>query len=141
MIPNPVLDRSPDRGADQVWNSLAERRKTRRAALHWTVYVVCARSTHSFRTETRDISRDGFYCVIDRPVTPGERIECDIAVPTHSSFGVGAAAYLRCRAQVVRVEQTETSGHFGVACTIEDYRLVYGSAEQTRLASRSDAES
>jgi len=143
MLPNSVIDRSvtaPDRNGDpgnQLRNCLNERRNTRRAPLRWTVYVVAGHSTHPFRTETRDISMDGFYCVMDRPITAGERIECDILVPTHNSLAAGTAVYLRCRATVVRVEQTGTPGHFGVACAIEDYTLLYGSVEQTAPAIRS----
>jgi len=68
-------------------------------------------------------------------------MECDIVLPTHSSMEKGEAAFLRCRAHVVRVEETNLPGYFGVGCTIEDYQLVYGSAEQTPPAIQNDPES
>jgi len=113
---------------DQAWSTSTERRKTPRASLHWTVHLTFSGFTHPFHTKTRDISRDGFYCLLNQPVTPGERIKCDIVLPTHNSVDTGEVVYLRCRAQVVRVEKSgdETDAEFGVACRIEDYCVVHG---------------
>ena len=134
MIPPSVLHDSltvPDGGNHQLWNGSIERRRTKRAQLHWTIYVVAGGSTHPFRTETRDISRDGFYCVLDRPVTPGHQIQCDIVVPTYKSLPSGVVVRLRCDAEVVRVEQIHGSGRYGIGCTIKDYQLVYHRAEES----------
>jgi len=103
-----------------------ERRRIPRAALNWTVHVAANGFKCPISTTTRDISRDGFYCLLRNPLTPGERIECDIVVPTHSTRDSTDTAYLRCRAMVVRVEQTESETEFGVACRIEEYSIVHG---------------
>src|ERR1019366_7913389 len=63
----------------------AERRRNFRAPLHWTVYLAYGGSGPPIRTTTRDINKDGFYCLLDQPVTPGQRIECNIVVPMHRS--------------------------------------------------------
>src|ERR1017187_5409581 len=77
-----------------------ERRRNFRAPLHWTLYLACSGSGYPIRTTTRDINKDGFYCLLDHPVRPGERIECNIAVPKHKSQDPDDVVYLRCRAQV-----------------------------------------
>jgi hypothetical protein len=117
-------------------NRLTERRKTRRAPLRWTAYVAAPHATHPFRTEIRDISMGGLYCVVNRPVTPGERIECDIVLPTYTSLESSSTVFLRCRAHVVRVEETALPNHFGIGCTIEDYRLVRVRADEPTPAGK-----
>jgi len=103
-----------------------ERRKGTRVPLHWTVYLACKGAGHPFRAITRDISRDGFYCLIDQPLRAGERIECDIVVPTHRSRDPDDVVYLRCQAQAVRVEKNGADSNYGVACRIENYRVIRG---------------
>ena len=115
---------------------IAERRRNPRAPLHWTVYLAFKGSGHPLRSITRDINKDGFYCSLDQPVRPGERIECDIAVPTHGSRDPDDVAYLRCLAQAVRVEKIGDSPKFGLACRIEDYRLIH--IASPRLGLRKD---
>ena len=113
-------------GSNQAgWHAGIERRRSPRAALHWTLHLICNGDRHPLRTETRDISRDGFYCLLDRPVKPGERIQCDIVVPTHNAQDPGDVVYLRCSTLAVRVEKTGVGAQFGLACRIEDYSLIH----------------
>ena len=105
-----------------------ERRRYSRISLHWIVELSRAGGTLSLRTQTRDISPKGFYCIVPHPVQPGERFECYIAVPTHGSSRSSDAAYLRCRVEALRVEAGPGGSDYGVACKIEEYRVVYASA-------------
>ena len=120
----------------------AERRRNPRAPLHWTLYLTCTGSGHPLRSTTRDISKDGFYCLLDQPVIPGERLECDVVVPAHRSQNPDDVIYLRCRAQAVRVEKIGASAEFGVACRIEDYCVIRGAnphgcgSQKTEMSSR-----
>jgi hypothetical protein len=88
--------------------------------------VACQGSAYLLRTTTRDINKDGFYCLLEQAVRPGERIDCDIVVPTHRSQDPDDVVYLRCRAQAVRVEKVGAGGEFGLACRIEDYCMIRG---------------
>jgi hypothetical protein len=108
----------------ETWSALTERRRSHRASLHWTVYLACDGLTHPVCTKTRDISRDGFYCLLNHQVRPGDRIECDLVVPTHNSRRPGDVAYLRCRARIVRVERAGSGAGFGLGCRIEDYYVI-----------------
>lgn len=105
-------------------NALTERRRSHRASLHWTVYLACEGLTHPFCTKTRDISRDGFYCLLNHQVRLGDRIECDLVVPTHNVRCPEDVAYLRCRARIVRVERAVGGAGFGLGCRIEDYYVI-----------------
>ncbi len=117
---------SGENRSEQIRAADSERRRTSRAALNWTIYITCGGLKHPLRTKTRDISSDGFYCFLNKPLKPGERIECDIVMPTHDMRDTADVAHLHCRARVVRIEQTEEEGEFGVACRIEDYAIVHG---------------
>jgi len=100
-------------------------------SLHWTVYLARDGGERRHRTKTRDISPGGFYCVLNQFVQLGEQLECDIVVPVHSLRNPEEAIYLRCRVQAVRVEKMPTGADFGVACRIEDYRVVRGPGDGT----------
>lgn len=115
------------------WDTGVQRRRSPRATLHWTLYLMWNGAGHPLRTETRDISKDGFYCLLDQPVRPGERIQCDIVVPTHNAQDPDDVVYLRCRAQAVRVEKVGAGAQFGLACRIEDYRIIHGAHKGRRL--------
>jgi len=104
----------------------SERRKYPRVPLHWTLNLACSHSSHPFRTTTRDISRDGFYCLLDQPLVPGELVECDIVVPAHRSQDPDDVVHLQCHARVVRVEEVAAGIAFGVACRMEDYCVTRG---------------
>jgi len=115
------------------WDAGVERRKSPRVALHWTLYLTLNSNGYPLRTETRDISKDGFYCLLDRAATPGARIKCDIVMPAHTSQDPDETVYLRCDAQAVRVEKIGSGEEFGLACRIEDYRIVHARGGSRRL--------
>ena len=120
-------------GSDQAgWHAGIERRRSPRAALHWTLYLMCNGIRHPLRTEARDICRDGFYCLLYQAIRPGERIQCEIVVPTHNSQDPDDVVYLRCRAQAVRVEKIGAGAEFGLACRIEDYCVIHGTHSTDR---------
>ncbi|HUP04311.1 MAG TPA: PilZ domain-containing protein [Bryobacteraceae bacterium] len=108
------------------WFAGNERRRSRRVPLHWTIYLACNGAGHPLRSSTRDISSDGFFCFLNHPVKTGDQFECEIVIPTHISRDPRDVAYLRCHAQVVRVEQPVDGSELGLGCRIEDYCLVHG---------------
>jgi hypothetical protein len=130
-----LTDQEPEavRFEQETWNALTERRRSYRASLHWTVYLACDGLTHPVCTRTRDISRDGFYCLLNHQVRLGDRIECDLVVPTHNPRCPGDVAYLRCRALIVRVERTGNGAGFGLGCRIEDYYVIRSREESQVL--------
>lgn len=119
----PASDPSID---NRGWHAGNERRRSRRAPLHWTLYLAYNGAAPPFRSRTRDISSDGFYCLLDHPIRVGDQFECDIVVPTHACQSPEEVFYLRCRAQAVRVEKIGAGAEFGLGCRIEDYSLIHG---------------
>lgn len=114
-------------GSNQAgWQDGVERRRSPRATLHWTLYLMCGATEHPLRTEVSNISRDGFYCLLNQSIRPGERIKCDIVVPAHNSQDPDDVVYLRCNAQAVRVETIRAGAEFGLACRVHDYCIIHG---------------
>jgi hypothetical protein len=97
-----------------------ERRRRERLTLHWNVYLFRQADSCPLISRTRDISSDGFYCIVDKPLTPGEQIYCDIIIPPHVSLTQSGGASIHCHVQVLRV-QTAGNGSYGIACRIEEY--------------------
>jgi hypothetical protein len=107
-----------------------ERRTTLRLPLEWSVYVARACGTHPLHSKTRNLSSSGFYCILNERLAPGEHIECDLVVPTHISRSCEDVLFLRCKAQVVRVERMDAGEGYGFACRIEDYRLIHSADDE-----------
>jgi hypothetical protein len=107
---------------------ISERRRSHRVPLRWTLFVALPGGTYPKRTATENLSRDGFYCLFDEPVTAGQYVDCDIVVPSHLP-DCKELMSLRCRAQVIRVEKIDGSAQYGFACRIEDYRLIHACKE------------
>lgn len=103
----------------------SERRASLRLPLQWPVYVTRVGGTHPFPTKTKNLSKNGFYCVLKERLAPGEHLECDLAVPTHLSWSCENVLFLRCEAQVVRVDCIDGDEGYGLACRIEDYCLIH----------------
>jgi hypothetical protein len=98
----------------------------------------CSGTGDPLRTQARNISRHGFYCLLNQPIKPGESIKCDIVVPTHNSQDPDEVVYLRCTAQAVRVEKIRAGTEFGLACRVDDYCVIHG--KRKRLGIRDDGE-
>jgi len=98
------------------------------------VYLAFEGAGHPFRTKTRDISRNGFYCLLSQLIQPGKQLACDIAVPAYNSQNPCDVVYLRCRVQAVRVEKIGAGADFGSAFRIEDYCVIHDPRESPQLA-------
>jgi hypothetical protein len=113
-----------------------ERRKRKRIALHWPVYLYREQSAQSFESTTENLTSNGFYCVSKEPFELGEQLQCVIAIPA-GTFGYSEAPIrLQCRVKVMRVENQ--SENFGLGCYIEDYELLINSRPESRRAMAAD---
>lgn len=63
------------------------------------------------RAETENISSAGFYCTADAPLSPGDRLECEVCPSPE--------IVMRRRVKVVRVEIKGLEPGFGIACEFE----------------------
>lgn len=102
-----------------------DRRGRARLPLCWTVYLIRSIDIEPVEGKTKNISSDGFYCFAPEPFVVGESIRCIINIPAFDVEQPDNVVSLECRAKVVRVEPVGI-GKYGVACHIEDYRVVPG---------------
>jgi hypothetical protein len=98
-----------------------ERRLQRRLALHWRLRLSCG-PVGPLETRTENLSSQGFYCILETPLVPGDVVTCDITIPSYSSSDPRSSS-IACQAEVIRVEAVGTEWGFGVACRILDYSL------------------
>ncbi len=96
-----------------------ERRAQRRLPLRWQMRL-SSQTIGSVETCTENLSASSFYCVLDEPPPLGEKMNCDMTIPTSGyRRTVGG---IMCEAEVVRVDARQTG--FGVACRILDFQYM-----------------
>ena len=102
-----------------------ERRKRVRLQLRWPVCFFREDGREPARATTLNISSDGFYCLSDSMLAPGQILGCLLLVPAHDPEGRERRLALKCRVRVLRVSnEEEIDRMFGIACRIEDYGLI-----------------
>src|SRR5690348_16001233 len=94
----------------------AERRSRQRAALQWVVHVSRAGGKQLVASKTRNVSSQGFYCLVQEPFESGERLECTVVIPIPKSTKQDDVLWLRCQARVLRVEPVPANTAYGIAC-------------------------
>ena len=99
-----------------------ERRKQNRLPLHWRLSL-SGGAIGTIETITENLSGHGFYCILEKPLVPGDVIDCDITVPRYGQAQPGGIGSIVCQAEVVRVETRGAEPGFGVACRILDFNL------------------
>jgi hypothetical protein len=132
-----VLETQKDQAEPSVNGSVArkpDRRSHPRAALEWVVHLSKAGGNHPIDTRTRDVSSQGFYCLVHEPFESGERVECTVVIPIPKSCKPDDVLWLKCQARVLRVEAAASATAFGVAFQIEEYCVVHLNPVQINAA-------
>ncbi len=81
-------------------------------------------SNKPISSETANISNDGFYCVVQEPISPGDKLTCLLALPAQPSSSThGDPFYIEGQVDVVRTVEEDGSA-FGVGCRISQYHIV-----------------
>jgi hypothetical protein len=110
-----------------------DRRRHARLPLAWTVYLMRPASVEVVEGKTKNVSCDGFYCLVHEPFAAGESIRCVIMIPAFDGQQPQSMISLECRARVVRVEPVAAGN--GVACHIDDYKVALISPDaRSRIA-------
>ena len=100
-----------------------ERRRRERLGLHWAVHLIRSGSNAPVKSETDNISSEGFYGLCPESFTAGEELECTLEIPSQTRKEK-ACLLLECRVRVVRVETSVPTPLFGVGFHIEDYSVM-----------------
>lgn len=85
--------------------------------------MLLADDGQAIETVTHNLSSSGFYCFAPTPLKPGGSLVCTLKVPAYDPKSKECTLTLECKALVLRVEAV-AEGSFGIACRIEDYRLI-----------------
>ena len=128
----------PERSLNGIVARKAERRSRPRAALQWVVHVSRAGSKHPVASKTRNVSSQGFYCLLQEPFESGERVECTVVIPIPKSAKSDDVLWLKCQARVLRVEAAAADTAFGIAFQIEEYCVVHLNPMQISPAEQLD---
>jgi|SRR5208283_983574 len=100
-----------------------DRRRRYRAPVNWLVQFHWPGALEPLETETENLSSDGFYCRLKAAPAPGEIVDCTLHVPARRPQAPGGMLAVRCRVHVVRVEEPDSQGRYGIGCHIDDYRF------------------
>jgi len=79
-----------------------ERRKRERLRLRLPVLLLKPGSNKPISSETANISNDGFYCVVQEAISPGDKLTCLLALPAQPSSSThGDPFYIEGQVDVV----------------------------------------
>lgn len=101
-----------------------ERRKHERLRLRLPVLILGEESDTPIRSETSNISNDGFYCTSPQPFSPGDSFTCLIVLPAETSGSKeGTQFCIEGRVEVVRLVVDSHKG-FGIGCRFGQYHVI-----------------
>ncbi len=101
---------------------IKERRRRTRFDLRWLVSLSRSGRTEPIRTNTENLSSDGFYCLCREPLRAGEELLCLLSVPPQGRSEEPPWLVMECKVRVIRVN--EDRGLLGVGCQIESYSVL-----------------
>ncbi|HEY1265371.1 MAG TPA: PilZ domain-containing protein [Terriglobales bacterium] len=100
-----------------------ERRSMRRFDMRLPARVRAAGAdADDVLTETMNVSAQGVFFYLDRPITEGSHIEVTLTFPPHITLT--DPVRVRFTARVVRVEAPVPAPRIGVAAAIEEYEFL-----------------
>jgi PilZ domain len=98
-----------------------ERRSGQRLAARVPVSIKSPGTTEATGF-TRDLNAGGIFLYTDSRIVPGSELEMVLILPPELTRG--AKQWVCCRASVVRVEDNEGGGDFGVAASIRSIEIL-----------------
>jgi hypothetical protein len=109
-------------GTSRVTSELMidDRRRRARLQLRYALQLSRPDLTAPVQTETDNLSSTGFYCTTEEPFSPGERLECDLLLPSNYLGSHTTNVVLHRWVKVVRVEIRGLEPGFGIACEFEE---------------------
>ena len=99
-----------------VSHSTRERRAQRRLEVRVPVTIKARQGKLQTTGYTRDLSANGLFLYTESQFSEGSELEIVLLLP--EEVAGGEKKWVCCRASVVRVQDSEEGGDFGVAATI-----------------------
>ena len=77
------------------------------------------------RTETQNVSKEGFFCHTRQAFAPGEMLRFLLLLPSTATVSESAKGTgLQGTAEVIRVLAHAADGDFSIACRLSGYRVI-----------------
>jgi PilZ domain len=100
-----------------------EKRGTRRFALHLPVSVnLVGNGAAGKDAHTRDVSARGICFYLDSAMDAGSAIEFTLTLPPEITLT--ESIRVRCKGEVVRIDQEDPEGRIAVAAVINEYEFL-----------------
>jgi len=99
-----------------------ERRSGQRLAARVPVSIKAQKGTVKATGFTRDLNAGGIFLYTDSRIVAGSELEMVLILPPELTHG--AKQWVCCWASVVRVEDSEGGGDFGVAASIRSIEIL-----------------
>jgi hypothetical protein len=99
-----------------------ERRSGQRLPVRLPVSIKAKRESVEATGFTRDLNTSGIFLYTDSRISVGSELEMVLILPPELTHG--EKQWVCCRASVVRVEDSEGGGDFGVAATIRSLEIL-----------------
>jgi len=99
-----------------------ERRSGQRLPVRVPVSLTAQRGPEKATGVTRDLNTSGVFLYTDSPISEGSELEMVLILPPELTHG--EKQWVCCRASVVRVEDGEMAGDFGVAASIHSIEIL-----------------
>ncbi len=99
-----------------------ERRSGQRVAARVPVAIKTKKGTVEATGFTRDLNAGGIFLYTDSRIVAGSELEMVLILPPEITHG--EKQWVCCRASVVRVEDSEGGGDFGVAASIRSMEIL-----------------
>jgi hypothetical protein len=102
-----------------------ERRTHSRAHLHLPAFLVREGQEICLLTQTENVSKDGFFALVESAFTPGERLRF-VLLLSNSSGGsqVSARVAVYGEVRVTRVVTVAGGDRYGIGCQLTKYRVL-----------------
>jgi CheY-like chemotaxis protein len=101
---------------------MPERRRNQRLLIQGT--VIAKVNDRQFTGVSRDMSPRGLYFFTDEGIAEGSGVEVEIRLPPNDLIESGSPVSIRGEGHVVRVQQTEANGPFGIAAALANIEIL-----------------
>jgi hypothetical protein len=112
-----------------------ERRTHSRSYLHLPAFLVREGREICLSTETENLSKDGFFALVESAFTPGERLRFVILLSDSSGeTQVSARVAVYGEVRVIRVVTVPGGDRYGIGCQLTRYRVLADAGSRTTEA-------
>jgi len=103
---------------------ITERRVQSRSNLRVPLLLLANGWSVPIRTETENLSMDGFFCHTEELFAPGDRLQFLLLLPAAARNSDAKVTCLQGAAEVVRVRASAPERDYTIGCRLSGYRVI-----------------